>query len=332
MQNNPNNKKNIIKTIIVSFIALALAVGTITGGVIYLKHNKEKLEFDFITFPWEKKDFMWPWEQGNYTEEEKIAKEIEEQTVTISGLKKPDFSEPIENETTYGILRLDSINLDKKGFELDMSYNNSRKYWYHEPVSIEIKKLLVDDLDFQIDKVTIEKSSNKIIKISRPKFELYNKNGFKKLTFYYKETNDVGETNEGFFDITVLNRTTPTTKLGRRINIDTKNTADGTISIYYWKKLTDDSNTYLYFYAENKGGSKDITIKKLLINDKLYDYSDLNEEIYTNSSLGFALTIPKKDVKNIKKIDISFFVKTKPKDNYGEGIYIMNEYSATIKD
>ena len=36
----------------------------------------------------------------------------------------------------------------------------------------------------------------------------------------------------------------------------------------------DDNNTYLYFYVDNKAGEKTLSIKKLLINDKLYEIAE----------------------------------------------------------
>ena len=331
MQNNPNNKKSIIKKIIVTFIVLAIIAGGITGGVIYLKNNKDKIEWNLITFPWEKKGFMWPWEQGNYTEEERIEKEIEEETVVISGLKKPTLEEPLTYDTNLGNITIDSIELTKKGYEIDITYNMNERSRY-EPISIDLNKILVDGLDFELDKVTINKSSNQIIEITRPKFELYNKDGFKRLNIAYSERNTNNEESVGNLEISIPNRTSPTTKLGKRINIDKRETVNGKIELYYWKKVEDSDNTYLYFYAVNGLGKKTISVKKLLINDKLYDYKELKEELYPNSEKGFSIKIPKKDVKKIKKIEGAFFITTEEKDKYGKGIYLTNEYSLTIKD
>lgn len=331
MQNNPNNKKSIIKKIVVSIVILAIVVGAITGGVVYLNKNKDKLEWNLITFPWEKKGFMWPWEQGNYTAEEAVKKEIEEETVIVSGLKKPNFKEPETHETTYGTVTVESVELDKKGFEISLTYK-SKNNDYKRAEYIELNKIIVDDLDFQLDKMTINVDSTEIIKLSRPKFELYNKDGFKKIELFYKERNSDGEEVVGNLDLSFYNMIEPTTKIGKKISVDKKTTVNGSINIYYWKRVVDSDNTYLYFYVENGDGQKTLSIKRLLLNDKIYDYPNLKEVFYSKTNRGFAIKIPKKDIKKIKDMEITFFIKTEPKDNYGEGIYMTNEFFATIKD
>jgi len=84
------------------------------------------------------------------------------------------------------------------------------------------------------------------------------------------------------------------------------------------------------FLNENRDEIKNIKVKKLLINDELYDYSELNEVLYAGAEKIFYIVIPKNKVKEVKSFNISFFIINNAKeqdDKVFPAIYSTLEYS-----
>lgn len=102
--------------------------------------------------------------------------------------------------------------------------------------------------------------------------------------------------------------------------------ADTTVSFY--KQEEDLENTYLYFDAKNEA-NKNLTfikIKKLLINDELYEEADINIDVYYFTEKLFYIKIPRKEIPNIKKFTISFFIISGT-ESKTQQVYITNEYN-----
>lgn len=110
------------------------------------------------------------------------------------------------------------------------------------------------------------------------------------------------------------------------LKIDEKNS----VLISYYKKVEDNTDTYLYFEIDNKSESNQlIKIKKLLLNDTLYEVKGFSQMTYNSTKSIFSLKIPKEDISSIEKIRISFFLFDTIVD--GKATFITDEKELSIK-
>ena len=112
------------------------------------------------------------------------------------------------------------------------------------------------------------------------------------------------------------------------IKIDDLN---GTI-IQYYKTITDASNTYLYFLVENtlEKQNADIKIRKLIINDKVFDAKEFDEKMGPQTKKLIYVEVPKDQFNKVKKFTISFFNISTSIEDESIGYYISNEYSREL--
>ena len=112
------------------------------------------------------------------------------------------------------------------------------------------------------------------------------------------------------------------------IKVDEK----GSTLIEYSKTVKADNATYIYFEAQNSDltANREIIIKRLMINNRLYEMPEFTETIYRGSRKSFYIKIPKEKIKNVNELLISFFILKKDDDGINKEIYITNEYSRTL--
>jgi len=118
--------------------------------------------------------------------------------------------------------------------------------------------------------------------------------------------------------------------------IESDNTIQGLVEFYngdnvkarYYRTLTDKDYTYIYFdfLNQNKYSKRNLKIKRLLINGKLYDYKDFNEEIYAGTEKIFYISIPRDEIKDVKSFNISFYMMTYDDTNHMISTYVTSEY------
>ena len=102
--------------------------------------------------------------------------------------------------------------------------------------------------------------------------------------------------------------------------------------IQYYKTTTDETNTYLYFIITNQSevDLADIKIRRLLVNDKVYDTKDFDEEIGCETKKLVYIAIPKKTISKVKKFSISFFNISTNVESKAKSFYLSNEYSKEV--
>ena len=168
-------------------------------------------------------------------------------------------------------------------------------------------------------------SDEVVVRIPIEELNILEINDFNKLTFFF-DIQESGSTKSFIRDV-VMSQNIPiiNTKKGL-LKIDEKND----LLINYYKKIEDDTNTYLYFEIENnKESNQVIKIKKLLLNDNLYEVNDFSQNSHALTKNIFYLKIPKKEINNIEKLRISFFIFDTIID--GKATYITNEKELTLK-
>lgn len=195
---------------------------------------------------------------------------------------------------------------------------------YYTKAQFEVQDNYDPNLDEELQEPTeIE------FRITKTELDNYNIKGFSTITFFYstetpekKETRIKAET----FNFT-SNFTTDNTRKGL-IHIDEK----GDTKVRYYKTVKDNDYTYIYFDFKNSDyqANKEIVIKTMYINDKLYNMPSFKEVIYRGSERDVYIKIPRKKINNVKNIRISFYIIERAPDNSISKLYITNEYSKNV--
>ena len=150
------------------------------------------------------------------------------------------------------------------------------------------------------------------VRINKTELDSLEISNFNKLSFYWRVSpSDSTKVSENI--VHVSQPIEANNDIKGLIEIDNRN---GTL-IRYYRTVEDNDKTYIYFDFKNesKTDNKIILIKKMIINDKIYDASSFEENIYI-----------KTEFKNINSFTISFFVLVKEDDKLVQ-TYISNEYT-----
>jgi len=307
------NKKGLV-------IVFLLALTFFGVGGYFVYKNKDNFEWHL---PWEKE------EETSSPEKPKQNPIIQNSSTKNTKLDVPTLNpkEISRNNTTIKVYGLEA---DDKGYSFKVDFTAKES-----TTTINIEKVLIDGHDTSgslilTDSLDIhpQQPTTGIIKIPKTELDALNITGFKRLTLYFRLINEKSNKSLIRLDIEVFS------------NIDYDNSIKGLIEMFsggetlarYYQTLTDNDNTYIYFdfLNENRDEIKNIKVKKLLINDELYDYSELNEVLYAGAEKIFYIVIPKNKVKEVKSFNISFFIINNAKeqdDKVFPAIYSTLEYS-----
>ncbi len=216
-------------------------------------------------------------------------------TVEDDGLKFTITITPANYIKLESILTIDRIAVD--GYEFSNHYE------------VEIKPFTSSTQEIIIDKLELDKYS-----IIRPNV----------ITFFAFDSANPDSKVPQIASITLNYNTPMDNKIKGLIPIGEVSN----LAFYFYKQDTDMENTYLYFNINNKSSSErhKIKIKKLVINDKIIDTSDFEEESYFLSEKLFYIKIPRKTIANVEKFSVSFFVIMNENEK-NERIYITKEYT-----
>lgn len=301
----PTNNKMAI-SLIIAVILLVLV-----GGGLILFLNRDKFDWE-LKLPWSKKE-----------EERPLVVVDDDKRKEKLDLIVPKFT---PKDYTLGELKFKFSDMvhTEKGYEFKVEVATTSRKEY----SVKADKVLIDNyafnVNFSIDRVS-STGVGGTIKVAQTDLDKYGIISFSKLIVYFSYTDiQSGEENLQKVDVTIVN------------NIKYDNDVKGLIEIYnlndtklsYYRIDTDKDNTYIYFHVKNNSNYKKvISIKKLLINDEIYDYKDLNAEVYNLAQDIFYITIPKKEVKKVNNMKVSFFITGKAPVEKNDAIYITTDYS-----
>lgn len=190
-------------------------------------------------------------------------------------------------------------------------------------------------LDGYYTEATLELSDTKDIgdqvgsqatfRVSQTDLDKLNVNGFTRVNVFYilEEPNQKYNLKMGVINF----KTEYTITNGNKglIKIDEK----GSLLIEYSKIVKADNATYIYFEAQNNDltSNREILIKKLMINNRIYEMPEFTEAIYRGSRKSFYIKIPTSKIKDVDEFLVSFYIISRDSDGNNKGIYITNEYS-----
>lgn len=305
------------------FLLFIAVIGGFGYGGYYLYEHRKEIDWE-IKLPWKNngstednpngnKGLFGGGSSSNRNEKLVVPNSISSQEISIND----------------SIVRFHDINADDKGFTFEVDFITKK-----DQATLTIEKLLIDGFDNSA-KLTItdvadaeNSPTTGTIRVQKSELDALGIYAFNTFSVYLKVDLPGKPGNIYRKDIRVYH------------NIEYKNGLSGLIEIYnkdlsvinFYKTTTDKDNTYLYFnfVNEDRNVSKRVKIKKLLINGELYDYSSLDEFVYSGANKVFYITIPKKDIKDIEDFTISFFILTLNRSDETTGFYITPEYSKKV--
>ena len=304
-------------------ILVVIVLAGLAGGGYYLIKNKGKINIDW-RLPWQKKGI----------EEQDSASDSNGGTNTKNGTTT--FQSPI------GIVTSDWTgreycegsfeNFEETKTEIIVKYKlKGSRDGYPTKCDIEITKYTADGfLVSGSSKASVDEGEEKEfeIRILKSDLESQELSGINELALFVKyKTDREGENSLRIEKVSFNNeRSVNNNKTG--IKIDDLN---GTI-IQYYKTITDASNTYLYFLVENtlEKQNADIKIRKLIINDKVFDAKEFDEKMGPQTKKLIYVEVPKDQFNKVKKFTISFFNISTSIEDESIGYYISNEYSREL--
>lgn len=298
-----------------------LAVIAIFGGGGFLIY-KYRNQID-----WE---FKLPWEKSEETTET-----TEKGTTTSTKKKNRDLIVPTPRNGS-------SIQEGSSLFEIVDVKGDDRGYLFTAQLttSVDWATITVEGilLDGYYTEATLELSDTSDIgaqvgtqatfRVNQTDLDKLNVNGFTRINVFYI----LEEPYEKYYlKMGVINfETEYTITNGNKglIKVDEK----GSLLIEYYKTVKADNATYIYFEAKNSdlSSNREILIKKLMINDRIYEMPEFTETVYRGARKSFYIKIPTSKIKDVEEFLVSFYIINRDSDGNNQGIYITNEYSKEL--
>ncbi len=298
-----------------------LAVIAIFGGGGFLIY-KYRNQID-----WE---FKLPWEKSEETTET-----TEKGTTTSTKKKNRDLIVPTPRNGS-------SIQEGSSLFEIVDVKGDDRGYLFTAQLttSVDWATITVEGilLDGYYTEATLELSdtsdigaqvgSQATFRVNQTDLDKLNVNGFTRINVFYI----LEEPYEKYYlKMGVINfETEYTITNGNKglIKVDEK----GSLLIEYYKTVKADNATYIYFEAKNSdlSSNREILIKKLMINDRIYEMPEFTETVYRGARKSFYIKIPTSKIKDVEEFLVSFYIINRDSDGNNKGIYITNEYSKEL--
>lgn len=305
------------------FLLFIAVIGGFGYGGYYLYQHRKEIDWNIKV----------PWKNNSSSEEESEGKKG-----TLGGgsssnrngkLIAPNSMTPTTIDINESKVVVHDINADNKGFTFEIDLIASK-----EQADLTIEKVLIDGFDTSA-KLTITDLPDRegtptsaTLRVNKSELDALGIYAFNNFTLYLV--------------VDLPSKSGAITRKDIRVyhNLEYKNGLEGLNEIYkknlstinFYKVTTDKDNTYIYFdfVNENRNVSKRVRIKKLLINGELYDYTSLDEFVYSGADKVFYLTIPKKDIKEVKEFKISFFILTLNRSDETTGFYLTPEYTKQL--
>ncbi len=297
------------------FLVIVLAIVIFGVGGFLLYKNRDSIDWS-LSLPWDNKD------DDNSPSSKK---DKDKQSSEREELAKPKLNNYKVIEDRGITLIADNLVQNDQGFTFDLIYTN-----YNGDVTFTLEKVLVDKYDTTAnftEKVPAGQTMKKNVHVKQTELDIVNIKNFANLTLYIRIDTEDGPGKAVRYNLVVNNLLLNENKLEGLIEFE--NNKQSIISFY---QVTEDKdNSYIYFDYLNDTANRTqvLTVKKLVINDEIYDVKSFSNEIYHGAEKLLYITVPKKDFKKIEKFTIGFTVLNYIDDEL-YSVYITKEYSKTL--
>lgn len=291
------------------FLIILIALVGLGAGGYFLYENKDEIN--------------WPWQDNDKKDDDEDENPIGENNNTSNGkLNLPEISPEVDIlqlSKEPATLHITKMKATSKGYELELQLklkNDLESFELDEfgSYNVDCTKVLIDDYEvtpiFNITITKTEKTQKTNITIPMSELENLEMNSFRALRFFftinrsYKSGTDKKYFAESrvtaYQDEYVDNTKEPEVVFPAADNV----------KIAYYKKIEAEDATYLYYLVQNnnKVNSHRIEIKKLVINDEIYNKPSIDVQSHYNSNTMFYIKIPRSDFKEVNKIKSSFIL------------------------
>ncbi len=297
-----------------------LAVVAIFGGGGYLVYRyRDKIDWDIKL----------PWETSSTKKEEKDNKDKTNNKKNNRELVVPYSKESIREGNTT--LSIKEITADDRGYLITFELLTNAKF-----ANLTVDEILIDsfytgatlEISDAFDSSGTQEGTTKKVRIDQTELDKFQINGFSRMNLFLT-IEEAGSEPKHMMKVMSFNNETAY-QAGNKglIKVDEK----GGVLIEYHKVVKDSDETYIYFEAKNSdlNNKKEILIKKLMVNDRIYEMPKYQETLYPGARQSFYIKIPKKKIKDVENFLVSFYIIDKGETEIYNGIYITNEYSKTI--
>ena len=333
-------------------LLILLVVSALAGGGYYLFKHKDSLKIDW--------NFSVPWEKNSEKKQEEKKKKSGGNSNT--SFTKPDGYVSINyniSNSKDGTADLCKIEFEEGITEKDnyvvvpykvSSTEKGNSYPGVDICTVEIYRYVIDG--FQISgnsKVTVKggESEKGEVKLLLPELESQDLKGMTNAALYYRwNERERQYPLSAYFGIEFQNIKHPHNNING-IQIDDIIPVENLeVLAFYYDTKEDAENTYLYFIFEERTGidyTSTFKVRKLLINDKIYDVKDFSKSVGVHAKTIAFITIPKDEIKKVNKFSISFMIiseldknsnkynKTKEKIAYSFTNEFTEDYDNEIK-
>lgn len=313
------------------FVLLLTATGLVLGGYL-LYENKDNI------------DFILPWEKEEYDEQEHDPIIDDKEDNTSNGkLYLPEINSSVNiiagNELKLG-LYITKIKATEKGYQIEFELKNDPSaesdiaYLKDGTIKLKCKKILVDDfevsptfeLEFNKDSKTSDKKTITIPIEELENLEMVTFNSlFLFMTMEREPLEYIEDEEEETLELEGMILAYQDLNVSNAKNIKKSFSVQNKVRISYYKKIEAEDATYLYFQIDNTNqiDNHEIQLKKLVINDEVYNKASVKVKSHYDAKSIFFIKIPRKDYRKVDKFIASFYIIKD--DNGNKSIYSTNE-------
>lgn len=317
MEKRAANKGGLFLIILIALVGLGV-------GGYFIYQNKDEIN--------------WPWQEKEEKKEDEENPISNENNSSNGKLHLPEISPEIDIlklRIKPADLYVTKLKATSKGYELELTLKLSpNKDLYNEDsfesYEVDCTKILIDDYEvsptFKLKITQAKPTDSTSITIPMSELENLEMYSFRALSFFFTTT----RTESG----TTLKPEYSESRVTAYQDIFVDNTKDtmltfnaqDSVKISYYKKIEAEDATYLYYVVENnnKVHSHKIEIKKLVINDEIYNKPSIEVDSHYNAKTMFYIKIPRKDFSEVNKIKSSFFI-LRP-EGEDQAIFMTNDY------
>lgn len=253
------------------------------------------------------KNFFFPKNEEQKTEE-KNNNDVDEIKL-VDGLIEPEISLKSLIDYEYLKVELTDVEASSKGYTLSIEAKSNTNDEY----KIKCSRIVIDGYDIDGEFTIIlgpHETKSTTVLLKKTDLEELEINNFVILGFTFDLTSN-GETKGDYGSARMLEKLDVDNEKKGLIKIDEYDK----LNISYYKKIEDNTNTYLYFDIENNSSyNYNITLNRFFINGQIYE-EDFNIKSIKQGEKIFYIKVPKKDIETIESIKISFFSEKELKDN-----------------
>ncbi len=316
MEKKRSNKVGLVLIII-------FAIALLGGGGYLLLINHDKIDWN-IKLPWEKEEEK---KENNKKEEQEEGDKKRNDKLIIPRVDKNSESIYIGGSE----LKIDKIETDSKGFLITVALKTKSP-----TATINVKSILVDgyyvsasfeltdNKDVAENVAVTQLYSKKQFRISQSELDDIGIVGFNQLKFFY-DYEEPKYKEENFVKvIDFQNDIYLGSERKGLIQIDQIDT----ITVSYYKTVFAADATYIYFdfHSNNVKSQYEVSIKKLKINNALYEMPNFKETLHYGAQEAYYIEIPKDKISKVKNIEVSFFLIKENGDEPPLEIFITNDY------